>query len=505
MCPEYTSNIMKVLPFYECTDLELIDLLTSCRRKIKLLIKEKLFEDIIKDTATQYNFSADTIGKCEYYDEDEIVKKHGDNLDTKLKVYAFNIRSLSKNAGKLLAFLSSVPEFDVLVLTEIGVWNIEVAVNYFSCYNYNYVLPEQKSFGGVGIFIKKSISRVSFTENAFEKSCNCVKCDVETLIVNFEFANIQYTICGIYRHPNGNVAHFSTDLENCITKIERQRTFMILGDINIDLIKHDNENTLKYYTMLLSHKFLPLITLPTRITSHSATCLDHIFMRCNKKSYVFKKNPGILFCDITDHLTTFLFITHKTKHPKHERPMVRIFSEQNCLKFVNEIKSVNWDDTFTPETDWYSLFINKVRQTFNTSFPFKRLSNKRSKDKPWITKALKVSIKQKNRLYKKSILNPSDAIELRYTNYKKIVEKCIRAAEDKYHQDMFDTQTNSAKDLWKNLTPFLSPHKVKKSTTINKILHDGIFLSDNTDITEAFNTYFCSIGKTLSEKNWSTE
>ena len=416
-----------------------------------------------------------------------------------LKVYAFNIRSLSKNGGKLLAFLSNLPVFHVLVLTEIGVWNIEVAVSYFSEFAYDYALPEHNSFGGVAIFMNKNIDNITFTKQTLKKTCKCSKCNFESLFVDFEFANIAYTIGGIYRHPNGNVSHFNVDLENVVAVIDKQKTVMILGDINIDIIKQDNESTLSYYTMLLSNNFLPLITLPTRITSHSATCLDHIFIRCCKNGQNTQKTAGIIFCDITDHLATFIFIKHQNKHPKTERPMIRIFSDSNCQVFINQIKETKWEELFITNTDWYYIFINKVRQIFKTSFPFKRLSNKRAKDKPWITKGLKISIKHKNRLYKKSILNPSAAIENRYTNYKKIVEKCLNIAENDYYKNIFDIQNNSAKTIWKNLTPFLSPQKVKKSISVSKILHDGVFLKDNKDITEAFNEYFCSVGNNLSQ------
>ena len=166
-----------------------------------------------------------------------------------------NIRSLSKYAGKLLAFLSNLPEFDVLVLTEIGVWNIEVAVNHFSTYTFNYILPQKNSYGGVGIFINNYVSNISFRSNVVNRTCRCSKCDFESLLVDFTFANIKYTLLGAYRHPNGNVLHFNDDVENCIINIEKDRTALFIGDINVDIIKQDDEATLSYYTMFLSNNF----------------------------------------------------------------------------------------------------------------------------------------------------------------------------------------------------------------------------------------------------------
>ena len=47
------------------------------------------------------------------------------------------------------------------------------------------------------------------------------------------------------------------------------------------------------------------------------------------------------------------------------------------------------------------FLIKKICIAYNKSFPFKRLSRKRAKDKPWITSGLKQSIKQKHALYQK--------------------------------------------------------------------------------------------------------
>ena len=42
------------------------------------------------------------------------------------------------------------------------------------------------------------------------------------------------------------------------------------------------------------------------------------------------------------------------------------------------------------------IFNPKFTIAYNKSFPFVKLSRKRSKDKPWITTGLKQSIKQKH-------------------------------------------------------------------------------------------------------------
>ena len=49
----------------------------------------------------------------------------------------------------------------------------------------------------------------------------------------------------------------------------------------------------------------------------------------------------------------------------------------------------NWDSVFTTDSDWYSIFVAKVKQKYESSVPLIQISRKRLKDKPWITKGLK--------------------------------------------------------------------------------------------------------------------
>ena len=45
-----------------------------------------------------------------------------------------------------------------------------------------------------------------------------------------------------------------------------------MGDFNLDLLHYDDHApTQEFMDSLFSHMFFPLITRPTRITSHSAT------------------------------------------------------------------------------------------------------------------------------------------------------------------------------------------------------------------------------------------
>ena len=76
--------------------------------------------------------------------------------------------------------------------------------------------------------------------------CDCTKYEAESLFVEFMFNGAMYTVGGIYRHHNGNVSHFASALECVLHKINTNRSTLLAGDINIDIIKFSNEEVMSY-------------------------------------------------------------------------------------------------------------------------------------------------------------------------------------------------------------------------------------------------------------------
>ena len=55
---------------------------------------------------------------------------------------------------------------------------------------------------------------------------------------------------------------------------------MLAGDFNIDLLKlNSNTKYQEFYDSLAEFDFLPIITLPTRISKRNATLIDHMYCK----------------------------------------------------------------------------------------------------------------------------------------------------------------------------------------------------------------------------------
>ena len=154
------------------------------------------------------------------------------------------MRSLPKHGGELLYLMSVLKtKFDIVVLTEIGTRNIELVKNLFENYEFHYVLAFNNLHGLVGIYFSKGIQNLEILDISVEKSCHCVKCEIESLFARFNYCGETYTLCEIHMHPNGNTMHFVEDLEGALDKLRLNTTSILTGDKNIDIIKIENDET----------------------------------------------------------------------------------------------------------------------------------------------------------------------------------------------------------------------------------------------------------------------
>ena len=103
------------------------------------------------------------------------------------------------------------------------------------------------------------------------------------------------------------------------------------------------------------------------------------------------------------------------------------------------MQSQNWNEIYNDTgEESYDKFISAVHNIYQQALPLVRVSRKRWRDKPWLTKALRISIKHKNKLYKEYILHPNGLHKTKYNVYKNCLRKCLLEAEKNYYNDLFE-------------------------------------------------------------------
>ena len=206
-------------------------------------------------------------------------------------------------------------------------------------------------------------------------------------------------------HPKEFNDLFLKSLTKRLTK-ENKKEVILLGDFNIDLIKsNSNANASEFLDVIYSSNLLPHITSPTQLTSRSHTLIDNIFSNINEEC-----TSGNIINTISDHLGQFLIIPNRSYSYNSKKEIFqrnfKNFKEQN---FLSDLKKIDWDTVFSDckqDVDLsYKKFLDKITKLLDIHAPVKKLSHKEKKSlsKPWLTKGILQSIKQKNVLYRKFI------------------------------------------------------------------------------------------------------
>ena len=161
------------------------------------------------------------------------------------------------------------------------------------------------------------------------------------------------------------------------------------------------------------------------------------------------------------------------------------------------MEAQNWDDIYSNTEDYYNKFITAVIHIFQQSFPVVRVSRKRWHDTPWMTAALKASIKRKNLLYKVYLKHPSDKNRDEYNNRKNILLGVLKQAEIKYYENLFDEHKDSVYNMWKPLNHIINPKKGKSATVIKKLIIDRKVILEKQNISDDMDEHFCNVGEKL--------
>ena len=206
--------------------------------------------------------------------------------------------------------------------------------------------------------------------------------------------------------------------------------------------------------------------------------------------------------DMSDHFENFIILHSDVKSKVADRPKVRIFREINKNTFRRLIGEINWESELINKNVNEAMFVfnQKLSVAYNKPFPFKRLSRKRAKDKPWITSGLKQSIKHKHLLYQKYIFDQTEENKTVYKIFKNKLRTMIRKAEAEYYKESFNNKTHNMKEMWKELGNLLDANKKKTSNSISKLIINNKELKNNKDIANALNEHFTTIGKNLAAK-----
>ena len=227
-------------------------------------------------------------------------------------------------------------------------------------------------------------------------------------------------IGNIYRVPKELLSDFHTFQEEFDEALELLRTnrspVYLCGDFSIDLLKVNSKNRYNtFYNSLTAAGYLPRISLPTRVTNHSATLIDNIF-----STELDNNNSAVIVNNISDHQMICTYSTNTAnKCSTSRKKIIEIekTDQQALEKFLNKLRNINitdhlnLNDNADPNlsfTTFMEHFMNLKQECFQKKLV--RFDKKKHKINPWLTAGILKSINSKDKLYKTLMQTSKDSI-----------------------------------------------------------------------------------------------
>ena len=260
----------------------------------------------------------------------------------------------------------------------------------------------------------------------------------------------------------------------------------LLGDFNVDFMP-DANNTNKLKDIFATYGLEQLLNEPTRVTSNSSTLID----LCVTNTATKIVNSGVLHLGISDH--SLIYMTYKTKYERSGKRIIEIQSMKNFRKeqqHWNDIKLSS--DPNRMWSKWKSLLMACIDR--HAPLRHKRVGSKRS---PWITSQLQRKMRKRDYLKQKEIREDNYQIWEQFKHARNHTNNLIKTAKREYFVNNFEINKSNSKETW-NLINQLSSRSSKKSVNISEIKTGTNVINTPTELAEAFNLYFSTVGKKLA-------
>ena len=278
---------------------------------------------------------------------------------------------------------------------------------------------------------------------------------------------------------------------------QRKKATYLSGDYNINLLNTDKHvPTAEFLDTMFSYFMYSFINRPTRCIKQSATLIGNIYSKIFKHDIL----TGIFYTDITDHFPIF-YIDYSVPVPcEPSFLLTRQYNIKDMTKFTRKLTALNSADIHTcedPQTA-FTLFHKEYSKMYDQCFPLKKIKINYRNKKPWLTEALRNSIKTKNNFYVISQKHQTVCNVNRYKEYKTKLNRLLKKCEREHYDEKFESYKNDLRKSWNLIKEVINKKRVQG--TFNTFIINDEETCDKQTIVEAFNKFYSSIGPELASK-----
>ena len=153
-------------------------------------------------------------------------------------------------------------------------------------------------------------------------------------------------------------------LSELLQKFSKEdKTIMLMGDFNIDLLKHDhNTDSASFLDSLYTNFLLPCVSTPSHVTTHFRTLIDNSFSKIIEDGLI----SGNIISTISDHYAQFLIIKNMKIKQKETTGIYRHdFKNFNKVQFESELCNIDWKSVLEINKKDVDFSFSKLFETFN--------------------------------------------------------------------------------------------------------------------------------------------
>ena len=441
----------------------------------------------------------DVLENCQYNDVEYFASNANVYRDYDFSLFHFNVRSLSAHEVELHALLHTLNhKFTVYGLCETWLKESDYSLYCLDGYTPIHKYRTDRRGGGVSLFVKAEIN-FELRDDLAEIIGNTA----ESVFIEIPKSNCKFNkkiiIAEIYRPPNYPIDTFIEALDILLDTIQSDGAICyFMGDFNINLLQMQTLNN-EFLNIFLSHGWAPVISKPTRVTTHSFTLIDHVYTNDVNNVNNATSCSGVILNSITDHFPVF-FMCKTTKLKYHTICKYKqMINSRTLAKMKEEICKVDWHSMFNNDVQHdFDAFDEVFYKLYAQCFPLKKIVL-RTNHKPWINSEILNSIKRKNKLYKEYLKNPCLVTEKRYKLYRNRVHNDLRNAERKYIKSNLQNNATNMRASWQMINTVLN--RKQKNYIYPTMMTDGsVTTCDQKQTANLFANYFANVGPNLASE-----
>ena len=407
-----------------------------------------------------------------------------------LNIINLNIRHLKPKLDDVKILLQRSNKIDILGLCETFLHD-DIPDSILSVDGYKFerrdrnictTENDKQKGGGVLIYIAEHLD--------YKRKQNLESDNIESIWIEISLKHTKpILINSIYRPPSAPkqwLEMFSDNLENITTA---DNEVYIMGDINVDISRQETSNKSLRHILEL-HDLTQMVEVPTRITSHSETLIDHIY--ASHPHHVY--NVSVPVFALSDHYP--VCFTRKAgcniKRNMHSYINYRCFKHFDnnsfCTDFINKINEIEFCQTDTNFNfdKWHEIFI----ETLNKHAKIKTKRIKRKSQPDWYTDEIREAQNKRDYHHKKRNWTL-------YKQWRNQTKTLIR----KHKKNLFSESIAQNKDgsyLWKHINDI---NNQKKRNTLPSTLKvdPNTPIESKNEIADALNTFFINISDKLKQ------